>query len=333
MSSSSSTSSSGGGGRGDKAVGVVPTSPGRVAQPGLTGEAGNGTGSGTGMGLSVPTQDPAVAAAPNSPGGRTRNGLISRIRESSASSSSSSIMQLQAQRPSSPPAGRSLINDSEGGGGMMVLDDDDEDAIMSDPEMDDNENAIESGSGSEYDLSSSYGSSSFGSGGMGDLSERVILEHPEEDELDEMDQDQEVDDEIPDEDEDEDRSSTSSSSIRSAVETPDERRRQEEEDEMKDAGEIPAYLRRDSAAEQFRYQHLHDLVQEGASTPKERREGLLSHSGLTDRLRALQVEGKTSSREGSPDRLGGSRAGDGDETPKGRTSPKAHSAGLPPALA
>jgi len=220
---------------------------------------------------------------------------------------------------------------------MMVLDDEDEDAIMSDPEMDDNENAIESGSGSEYDLSSSYGSSSFGSGGMGDLSERVILEHPEEDELDEMDQDQqEVDDDIPaDEDEDEDRSSTSSSSIRSSAETPDERRRrrrQEEEDEMKDAGEIPAYLRRDSAAEQFRYQHLHDLVQEGASTPKERREGLLSHSGLTDRLRALQVEGKTSSREGSPDGLG-SRGGDGDETPKGRTSPKAHSAGLPPALA
>lgn len=325
MSSSSSTSS--GGGRGDKGSGAVPTSPGRTAQPGLTSEAAGGNGTG----LAVPAQDSTSAAAPNSPGGRTRNGLISRIRESSASSSSSAT-QPQVQRPGSPPAGgRSLVNDSEGGG-MMVLDDDDddEDAIMSDPEMDDNDNAVESGSGSEYDLSSSYGSSSFGSGGMGDLSERVILEHPEEEEMDEMDQDREVDD-----DEDEDRSSTSSSSLRSSAETPDERRRrrrQEEEDEMKDAGEIPAYLRRDSAAEQFRYQHLHDLVQEGASTPKERREGLLSHSGLTDRLRALQVEGKTASREGSPDGLG-AKAGDGDETPKGRTSPKAQPAGLPPALA
>jgi hypothetical protein len=220
-------------------------------------------------------------------------------------------------------------------GREMLIDDDDEDAIMSDPEMD--ENALESGSGSEYDLSSSYGSSTFGAGGMGGLSERVILERPEEEEeMDEMDQDQDQEAEDDNEDEeDEDRSSTSSSSIRSHVETPEERRlrrRREEEDEMKDAGEIPAYLRRDSAAEQHRYQHLHDLVQEGASTPRERREGLLSHSGLTDRLRALQVEGR-SSREGSPDGIASRTGGDGDETPKGRTSPRAHAMSLPAPLA
>ena len=172
------------------------------------------------------------------------------------------------------------------------------------------------------------------------LSESVILEEPEnemeEDDDVDMDEDGEDDgDGDGDGDEDEDElassyfssSSTSSSTDMRRIETPGERRerhRLEEEDEMRDQGKIPEYLRRDSAVEQYRYQHVHDLVQEGATTPRERREGL-SHVGLTDRLSKLQMGARDEGRGGE----NGPGATDGDETPRRRTSPKGEHRVLP----
>lgn len=243
--------------------------------------------------LSVPDSN----VSGTSPSGRNRNGLISRMKFD-------------------PPS--SELGQTDTGLGMTMPIRDAPDQAMGDED-------------DEYDDDMSVSSDVFGSS----LSDSVILEEPEE-EMEEEEEDGEMD--VDDDDTDEDdvassyiSSSSTSSSIPAAMrrqETPGERRerhRQEEEEEMRDQGKIPEYLRKDSAVEQYRYQHVHDLVAEGAATPKERREGL-SHAGLTDRLSQLQMGGRNErSRE-----LGG--RGDGDETPRGRTSPRREHASLPAAI-
>jgi hypothetical protein len=243
--------------------------------------------------LSVPDSN----VSGTSPSGRNRNGLISRMKFD-------------------PPS--SELGQTDTGLGMTMPIRDAPDQAMGDED-------------DEYDDDMSVSSDVFGSS----LSDSVILEEPEE-EMEEEEEDGEMN--VDDDDTDEDdvassyiSSSSTSSSIPAAMrrqETPGERRerhRQEEEEEMRDQGKIPEYLRKDSAVEQYRYQHVHDLVAEGAATPKERREGL-SHAGLTDRLSQLQMGGRNErSRE-----LGG--RGDGDETPRGRTSPRREHASLPAAI-
>lgn len=228
-----------------------------------------------------------------SPSGRNRNGLISRMKLEP------SLEEPQAQSGSVMPLMQA--------GDRIRMEDEEED-------MDDDM------SGSEA-MSDSYGSS---------LSESVILEEPEnemeDDDDDNDDDDVDMEDEDVNDTDDLASSVSSSSSGMRRIETPGERRerhRLEEEDEMREQAKIPAYLRRDSEVEHSRYQHVHDLVQEGAATPKERREGL-NHVGLTDRLSKLQMGARQERADGHV-----SSGDDGDQTPRRRTSPKGEHRALP----